>query len=362
MAVETGDLLLKLGQLLSAPPVTIEPIPGDASGWPADELDHAPFLFVEGNLGVPQKLLYKIYMDAVPLFINSRRRARSPISEFGRRELADLLNSSACLLVANPAHQSALNARKRLVTSDILEADHELRFTAALLTLREGSKQSILWHHRRWLLHHIYPKQPMTSRDEEDIDSLLNISLPPEAIRTEFSAVSHACTTYHRNYYAWEHRYKCLQAVRDLATGSSRDQYGIIILDELKTMRRWLELNISDYTAAQYLRSVHDILYGDHTQRIRGLDGVESPLEHAKSLVSSFPDHETLWLYLRSALVDAPARGSDYMAELRAFVASLSTVCHNDFPPKERPRTFSCDENLVCMHATRFLDWLSRQS
>ena len=59
-----------------------------------------PFLFVDNNLGVPHKLAYKAYLEAVARF----RAVRPPhnASDCSRNHSAELLASSAVLLLVNP--------------------------------------------------------------------------------------------------------------------------------------------------------------------------------------------------------------------------------------------------------------------
>lgn len=128
--------------------ISIELLPGDGSDWLGSApVPHAPFLFINFNLGVPTKHAYKAYLEAVARF-RAVHRTRSPNLDV----ISKMLTSTAVLLLANPAHETALNARKQLVTSSLLSAPHEPPFTDALFTLRERAKQSLLWAHRRWPL------------------------------------------------------------------------------------------------------------------------------------------------------------------------------------------------------------------
>ena len=159
----------------------MEIVPGDGSEWFSGEsqstsAEHAPFLFVESNLGVPQKVLYKAYVAAVPWFSKAKRALKvlKPTASGGHISTSsaeDLRYSSSVLLLANPAHQTALNARKSLVQHGLLDAALELRFTAALLHVRTCAKQSLLWHHRRWLLRRLYPTSPRRMSTSSDLRS-----------------------------------------------------------------------------------------------------------------------------------------------------------------------------------------------
>lgn len=112
----------------------------------ANESDTKPFLLLDGNLGVPKKVLYRIYLHALQVFAQCKVRSNAPdtapsdLSETTR----GLTSTSAVILLANPAHTTALNTRKRLLQGKILQCEIELKFTEALLSSRNCSNQSIL--------------------------------------------------------------------------------------------------------------------------------------------------------------------------------------------------------------------------
>ncbi|CCL99193.1 uncharacterized protein FIBRA_01208 [Fibroporia radiculosa] len=277
------------------------------------------FLFVDGNLGVPQKVLYKFYMLAISPFAQSYKKFKIDAKNRNSRLGSDpLISLSAVLLLANPAHQSALNARKRLVEADLIDPKHDLIFTESLLTLRDASKQSILWHHRRWLLRRIF--QPLTlspaALSDDDGNSLQQIAMPPDVLQHEFSVVSRACDTYHRNYYARAHGFFCLEALNAMTRTQTPDKrYSGLLQDEYQATRTWIEQHVSDYTAVQYLRSVYDMLLQDISRRESVQEDVSKSeltfFVHAQRLVEAYPDHESLWLYLRAAACILVHSGGD---------------------------------------------------
>ncbi|OBZ69686.1 Protein prenyltransferase alpha subunit repeat-containing protein 1 [Grifola frondosa] len=366
----------ELGNLLNIPPVSIEILPGDGSEWLSQLHDgHHPFLFVEQHLGVPQKVLYAAYLESIPWFLQSCKG----IIQDGSKSVTDaaidgLRQSSAIVLLGNPAHQTALNARKRLVQRSAIDPRHELRFTASLLTIRDASKQSILWHHRRWLLRLIH--RPTVSEDalpvvENQSDTMCDLTIDPEAFLTEFSITSQACETYPRNYHAWAHRFSCLEALVALAHRPASTLYEEILSDEITATQRWIDTHVSDYTAVQYLcRAQTCLLNASARASGSGVIPCSPPipssahdpaalLAHAKSLVRSYPEHETLWLYLRGALsvpvVSSVQRGAT--AQMREFVRELlrTDLQHELSVSLADPKT-------VHRHACRFLVWLARQN
>ncbi|RPD52751.1 hypothetical protein L227DRAFT_658671 [Lentinus tigrinus ALCF2SS1-6] len=198
-ALSGSELGSRLAELLNVPPISIELLPGDGSEWLAVASPaHAPFLSLDRNLGVPQKAAYRAYLEAVSRFRGVRQRLLHPRSLRGQpvsdRNIAEAAASSSVLLLVNPAHQCALNARKRLVELGSLDAAHELAFMGALLTLREGAKQSILWQHRRWLLRRIHPPirppQAPSLCKGDGVDSLYGVALDAGTFRAELAAVT----------------------------------------------------------------------------------------------------------------------------------------------------------------------------
>ncbi len=308
---------------------SVEILPGDGSAWlgSEEELQTAPkqaFLLVDNNLGIPQKILYKAYLEASAIFNRGYRGFSRSVHPYDDSDssVKDIAYSSSVILATNPGHQTAWNARKRLVSSGMLDAQQELGFTTALLTIRDCAKHSILWHHRRWLLRRIYPpyhakeyRTPSASTTTlripdlcADEDSLHNLDISPTTLREEFSACSIACSTYDRNYFAWSHRYRCFNALVE-AVARTPDFHKITD-EELAWCTQWVERHVSDYTAIQYRCNVVSMIAHSkfmiprlettwpdaHSEPTPGL------WDHAKSLVESYPEHESLWLYLRGAL------------------------------------------------------------
>ncbi|KAI0767015.1 hypothetical protein C8Q74DRAFT_1277539 [Fomes fomentarius] len=322
----TYELSSKLAKLLNVPPISIELIPGDGSEWPTTP-EHAPFLFIDRNLGVPQKAAYKAYLEAVARFRSVRMRLRGvqESREAPFRTTADIdeaLVSSSVILLVNPAHQSALNARKRLVRAGSLDATHELHFTSALLTLREGSKQSILWHHRRWLLRRMHPSPTpfiSTPSSKDGVDTLYGVALRAEAFRAEFAAVEQACEVYPRNYHAWAHRFLCAEAlVCVLRSEGEGSPSGLadVLEEEIEKTRVWIERHVSDYSAMQYHCRLRDLV-----RTARSEQHTSGVCDHAIDLVRVYPTHESLWLYLRDALSPSTMNLPVSIGQARAIAA-----------------------------------------
>ncbi len=307
--------------------ISIELIPGDGSEWPTTP-EHAPFLFIDRNLGVPQRAAYKAYLEAVARFRSIRMPLRGvqDSREAPFRTTADIdeaLVSSSVILLVTPAHQSALNVRKRLVRVGSLDATHELHFTSALLTLREGSKQSILWHHRRWLLRRMHPSATasiLAPSSRDGADNLYGVALHADAFRAEFAAVEQACEVYPRNYHAWAHRFLCAEALvcllRSEGEDNSPSRLADVLEEEIEKTRVWIERHVSDYSAMQYHCRLRDLV-----RTARSEQYTSDVCDHAIDLVRVYPTHESLWLYLRDALLLSAMNLPPSIGQARAVAA-----------------------------------------
>ena len=273
----------------------------------------APFLLVDGNLGVPKNVLYALYPVALSVFASARANFNRGLDT---SSISDLKASTAAILLANPAHQTALNMRKRLIHKGALEPVHELGLTASLLSSRNCSNQAILWYHRQWLLQRCYghTKTESSARDPVEMASMDVPTIPLDVIRTELSVASNASEIYPRNYFSWMHRRFCVQSV--LSHSNLRPHslpIQLFIAEEISAVRLWIERHISDASAVHYLITLIVSLNHTHLKDIMGqipigphdaeFDSLgSSAINHALGLVKSYPNHECLWMYLRAAL------------------------------------------------------------
>ncbi|EJD08120.1 protein prenylyltransferase [Fomitiporia mediterranea MF3/22] len=342
------DNISKLAHLLTSAPKTIELIPGSGEEWLESYPDniYTPFLFVEGNIGVPEKVLYKTYVAAVTMLGNPRmylQKLRTN-EDVDRRQALGL---TSVILLANPGHQSALNIRKTIIFRpdfSIYGMDairSELIFTAVLLSAKECAKVSMLWHHRRILLSHLYPTstkdQFAIKCDKDNVIPLhtddhfvANADLSVSALQTEFNVVRHACELYPRNYFAWYHRTLCLRSFLTYNSGSLVNLPMIdlknVLTSELEDVNLWISRHVSDHSAMDYMCRIVDALDEFFPVTPSGRDLVpedEFPgLRHAiacirntLNLVEAFPSHEALWLYLRRNLLMFRKRATANISE-----------------------------------------------
>ncbi|KAI6116005.1 hypothetical protein F5141DRAFT_1100349 [Pisolithus sp. B1] len=331
-----------LAMLLDRCPTTVEVIPGEATSWSPDSTDqqlhYGPFLFIDGNLGVPQKVLYGLYPYAVNVFNTSRKdfvSSRDAPQASSRSKPTDLLASSSIILLANPSHQTALNVRKRLVRDGIIDSEKELRFTSSLLSSQHCAKYGELWYHRRWT----FAVRQQLGFEESSCSSFY---VPLASLRQELALISRACELYPRNYFAWMHRLLCFRSlVRSHPIGVLPNELGQILNDEIDDTKRWIECHVSDYSAVHYLVGLSQL--SPQTQGSKwGL------YHHSTSLVRAYPSHETLWMYTYAACLMLEIHGEDFGDFLEGFVRPLA---------QRKPANVSADDDSIMgsQHAQRFL-------
>ncbi|KAI0090727.1 hypothetical protein BDY19DRAFT_730663 [Irpex rosettiformis] len=382
------SLAQELGKALNTSPLAIEIIPGNGDEWlPEGTEPHKRFLLVEDNLGVPQKVLYKAYLEATALF-RSYRPLLVSVSPSLQRDsdiggllhIEDILNVSSVLILLNPGHNTAWNARKTLILSGFRGINQELALMTALLTVHECAKHSLLWHHRRWLLRRLYPlsvKEPSALVAKsipnfpgvDDEDTLSSTNIPLHVLEAEFSACTLACSTYNRNYFGWLHRFRCLDALASKIPAAQMSADDSQVAPLLKTLQeessrssRWIDQHISDYTAMQYQCRLQSML--EHYSRLVPQASERSPGEipsigifgHAESLVKAYPSHEALWLYLRGA-------AQIYAKRDGGMIQQLERVGKDFLGSKTRPRASLQNGNALEeaeRHAHRLLAWLNK--
>ncbi|KAK2463146.1 hypothetical protein APHAL10511_004801 [Amanita phalloides] len=285
--MSSGDVVMKLADLLAQPLVSLEIIPGGLDDWLAQGArPEFPFLLTEGNLGVPRNVLYALYLVAVAMFAN-------------RQQHQGVIASTSVILLANPAHQTALNARKRLILRGELLAEQELRFTELLLRgSEECAKQSILWDHRRWIFLRLYGAAvpPEWSGMENGWLGPLewdNIPrMPVTVARKELNLMKRTCEIYPRNYYGWNH-WRYIANVIFVGHQES-GEWKQLMTDVRGELMDWVQGHVSDYTAMHHLHGLCERFGQDKGALMR----------QARELLTYYGAHEAVRCYGRLVGVD----------------------------------------------------------
>ncbi|KAJ7690766.1 hypothetical protein B0H17DRAFT_1064721 [Mycena rosella] len=328
-----NPLVHTLGKLLmQRSPLSVEIIPGGIEQWLAEPPGTAqpstafPFLHMDGHLGVPQKTLYQLYLSALALLGTETNSVTSQI------------DASCVILLANPAHQTALNVRKRLVQAGTLSAHEELDFSARLLaSSRPASKESTQWAHRRWIFCRLYPRTSsppdfgMSSQGWTPGGLSEFPEIPPDVIEAEFKLISRCCETYPRNYHAWSHHHLIMQYIYiSLRCFHPADTpYLPLFVGEYMDLRRWIETHISDYSAMHRFCTIASRLQSldlpQYDSTLRQLADPVVLFDHALTLVKAFPTHESLWMYLRAVITISPQNANSFAA------SAISSTAHSPF-------------------------------
>jgi protein prenyltransferase alpha subunit repeat containing protein 1 len=286
-----------------------------------------PFVLVEGNLGIPKKILVGLYMTAIGISLHT----------------SDVLEATAvsCVFILlNPSHQTALNTRKRLIQDGHIDPSKELIFTELLMRgSPDAGKQSIIWDHRRWCLRNIHGVMGPSSislpglqhwASSEEVERFP--SLTSATIRHELSIIQRTCETYPRNYHAWS-QWNFMINVCYASIYTSDDgfqDFFAIIVQEVARLRSWVDQHISDYSAMHQLCQAQKLVdYLALSDRFRDIaDGTQNSLtltQHSHSLVTIFPSYESLWMYLRVSLANLdPKERMKILQSIDASVPSTS--------------------------------------
>ena len=316
----------------------------------------APFLFVEDNLGIPQKILYKVYLYAVGIFQSARSCVPTrpttmiqPNHDLDASLVRILAASSSILLLANPSHQTALNARKHLVRMHLIDPHAELRFTASLLSSQHCAKHAELWYHRRWLLS---PALDSHFSDAVSMDPYCRLQFASqEVLQQELELVSRGCELYPRNYFAWTHRLICMRSLlSDYLTGMDTVGFVPIFRKEIAGIKGWIDRHVSDYSAIHTILALSQAAFQSGDLSLMGLFIEGDLLDHATSLVQEYPAHEALWMYIRTAPSISDSRQTQQTQQfVNHFVHPLAHSQHSEI---------GIEEDLVkaSRYARQFLD------
>lgn len=280
----------------------------------------SPFLLVEGNLGVPHKVAYRLYMTA------STFPRLKDLATMDETAITSIIQKTAIVLLVNPAHQTALNLRKHLIQQGRHSAEKELRLVELLVRgVKVCAKESALWAHRRWCLHFlngsasVHTDAPLISGSlfSTLAQTPLVPFLSPDEGSLEFAVVRQSVTIYPRNYHAWTHwRYTfdimCALVAQSPMSSELRHSYSKTIFDEFKELDKWIGAHTSDTSAVHHLLTSLPSMWNLVSSKslsaniceTLGRECTPSKLAgEAWHMLSDFlPYRETSWLYLRSLL------------------------------------------------------------
>lgn len=336
--------------------------------------EHAPFLFTDGHLGIPEKKLYKCCLAALEVLAIFRSKVLSP-ANLSDTERSQAHYSTSVVLLALPDHQTALHFRIKLhfemYQSDSGKIENELAFIAALFTVKQCAKVSSLWHYRRFLLStHVSAVRHAASNNniiddelqvvDRDIDDTFTITtFQPISLKAEMNVITRAIETYPRNYFAWHHRVLCLKSViHTIQTQAIQSDSGYLafLSDELKWIRGYIQTNVSDYSAVSYLMHVTEGFLRYFSEAEHDYTIVKDNREQALDLIQRYPAHESLWLFMRQVIRDPSFNSSGVsendIAVVRRVLAESAAKCMRQIEDVKG------EAHVTIRHGVKFFLWL----
>lgn len=234
----------------------------------------------DNDVGISKFQLVQAFVVARQVFFEFKDLV--DLEDHCSREIRD---ATSILLLTDPEHLTACNARKRLIQNTRTSSVHkleealaeELYFIESLLTshLNRHTKSPTLWNHRRWLL-----------------EVRQSMHLPHDVPRDLASIVMVAAERHPRNYYAWSHMRWLVESVEG---GVNASTY-ISMIDNVK---RWCLRHPGDTSGWSFLLfclSSDAFLKMSNPAAQKSLI-CEEVLEMAISLRWK---EESLWVFLRT--------------------------------------------------------------
>lgn len=238
-------------------------------------LEPGTFVLRDGNAIAVSKL------GLVQAFFVARKKFQDYLDSGGSQgslSSDNLLAATSVMLLMDPEHLTAANARKRLLLSEGSKSRGRLLsmiredgcFIDSLLTsrLHRHTKSPTLWSHRRWLAQtaSCHGVQPNVAGAVKDV-------------------VMVAGERHPRNYYAWCH-------ARWLTGLIPENQQSTILEELVETTKGWCFRNHTDTSGWSFLYSLLTRLGGSRSPAV---------LEEAAGLAASLRwTNESTWVFLRT--------------------------------------------------------------
>ncbi|KAF4625241.1 hypothetical protein G7Y89_g12927 [Cudoniella acicularis] len=256
------------------------------------------FLLEGNSIAIPKIKLVQAFVIARQIFFKLYRNCPQDKQQ-------DLQNATAVILLMDPEHLTAANARKRLVQSSLeiltekVQAilKKELLFVDSFLTARlhRHNKSPTLWSHRRWIL-----EKAQSMRIACDLQ---------QDVRT---VILVAAERHPRNYYAWSHLRWLVQntGVED----KTKKQI-------LTVAKDWCLRHPSDTSGFSFLLfCLASPAVSKNVSRIEASTFVCKEVLHIA--VSFKWTHESVWVFLRTLI----ASGSISKEQRAPFLSTINEL------------------------------------
>jgi len=284
-------------------------------------------VLVDGNcIAIPKVKLVQAFVIARQILFTSLKDSLNDNNQ-------DIRNSTTVILLTDPEHLTAANARKKLIQRYQTQSPEdleralikELAFTESLLTspLHRHSKSPTLWGHRRWLL-----ETCRNSGLQHDLHRDLKVVL--------VSAERHP-----RNYYAWSHMRWVLQHLyHGDETGTL---WGLSVklaaserLKVLSVVKDWCLRHPGDTSGWSFLLFLLFTLNPSekYSESEHPIVVNSSICKEVLDLAISFKwTHESLWVFLRTLVASGKLTEEQRSAFFRTLRGAIG-----DYPDKSRSR------------------------
>ncbi|KND92861.1 Protein prenyltransferase alpha subunit repeat-containing protein 1-B [Tolypocladium ophioglossoides CBS 100239] len=176
----------------------------------------------------------------VQAFIHARQTLFRCLQANENHSNQDIRKATAVVLLMDPEHLTAANARKRFLTSSLPGAENAAKilhdekfFIDSLLTsrLHRHTKSPILWSHRRWLT-----------------EQFLQVGIATDIAEDLKSVVFVAAERHPRNYYAWCHARHLINSV-----DPGNKQPGPNVSTVMADTKRWCFSHYDDVSGWMFL-------------------------------------------------------------------------------------------------------------
>lgn len=190
----------------------------------------SPVIYVDHCLGLESWCVRHVYEYVYQRLISIRKRLKRQVSN----DTIPLLTSA---LLINPEVLTFWNMRRELILEGYLKPDHELQFSAVVLSFKP--KCAEIFTYRRWIFFNIL-------KDFSSNHIILN----------ELTIGLTAAAGYPSNYNAWNHCYWFIQKSLE------QENYSLISHQWEKT-KIWCSEHVSDHSCMQYRQRLLKCLVAD---------------------------------------------------------------------------------------------------
>jgi protein prenyltransferase alpha subunit repeat containing protein 1 len=259
-------------------------------------------VLVDGNsIGIPK-------LKLVQAFVVARQSFFKYLKDFKEDNFQSIRNATAVILLMDPEHITAANARKRIIQhlrknsasglQDLLRREHLVIDSFLTSRLHRHTKSPTLWAHRRWLL-----------------ETSNSLELPHDTHQDVENVVLVSAERHPRNYYAWLH---LRWLSRSLQNSKAPPTLGLSKM--LSVVKDWCLKHPADSSGWSFLLFY---LLSMEPSKHTCIETSSSICREVLGLATSFKwTHESVWVFLRTLV----ATGQICDEERSSFFKAIEAV------------------------------------